>query len=217
MALMFNVEDKHIELEAWKEITPHESLLLRIIRRGTVGSLNKRNDFTIEAEFYLEDLAKKMNVMVNKIYVYLKSLEKKKLIIRKKTRSRGLEILGLNTDIFGQLLIDSQLKEDQERHLKLVVDNSKKAVDKLKQKLPKQDLPSPKLGPDSSYYRSEQVLNQDQIEHKSSTYTASIPIKNCSRLKSELAAHEERKREYIPKGTQKLPDILNQFKAMGGI
>jgi len=120
MALPLEVEKKHLELAAKRKITPTEDCLLRAIRLGTMGAQNGRHQICSAAEFYLDDLAETIGVLKNKIYVNLKSLQEKDLIIRLPTRSKGKEFIGLNPIKFGgQLLIDKQ-HQLEEKRLKLV-------------------------------------------------------------------------------------------------
>lgn len=127
MALRFNVIDKRRELQRQKKITPAESCLLQEIELGTCGARNKKKHMMSQAEFYLEDLSINLGYKkVNKIWSLLKSLEQKTFIIRKPTRSKGLELIGLNPEVFGQILIDKEHEKEKKRHLKLV-DNSKLA------------------------------------------------------------------------------------------
>lgn len=149
MGLRYNVADIHLELAITKKITPTEDQLLRLIELGTIGARNRKREICSKSEFYLEDLASSLQVRKNKIYVNLKSLHSKKLIIRKSTRSKGVEILGLNPKIFGQVLPDRQHDAEKKRHLKLV---------------PNQDQASPESGPVKSGNRTYLVPNQDQIE-----------------------------------------------------
>ena len=131
MAIRFNVIDKRRQLQREKAITPAESCLLQEIELGTIGARNKKKNMGSQAEFYLEDLSNNLGYKsVNKIWTLLKSLEKKQLIIRKPTRSKGLELIGLNPAVFGQILIDKEHQKEKKRHLRLV-DNSEPVVDKV--------------------------------------------------------------------------------------
>jgi hypothetical protein len=151
MGSQFTIIDKRHELLIAKIITPTESLLLEKIQLGTAGARNGKSTISSEAEFFLNDLADLLHIRINKIYVQLKSLHSKDLIIRKSTRSKGREILGLNPKKFGQILIDSQHEIEKRRHLRLV---------------PNQDQSNPESGLDESNNGINMVPNQDQNEHE---------------------------------------------------
>lgn len=121
MSTRFNVAFKRRELRTSKAVTPAEYYLLEEIEMGTYGAQNKKRTISTKAEFYLEDLSKHLGYKeMDKIWRLLKSLHKKNLITREPTRSKGVEVLGLNPAEFGQILIDSQHALEQKRHLKLV-------------------------------------------------------------------------------------------------
>lgn len=127
MSTRFNVVMKCRELKKTKFITPAEYFLLEEIQIGTNGGQNQKWTMSSTAEFFLEDLSNNLGYKsMNKIWTLVKSLHQKGLITREYTRSKGREILGLNSKVFGQILIDSQHLLEQQRQLKMVVDNSKK-------------------------------------------------------------------------------------------
>lgn len=122
MALRLDVAEKHLELAVQKKITPAEDNLLKIIQMGTIGARNSRKHICSRAEFHISDLSEKLGYKTQmKIWALLKSLEKKKYILREKTKSKGLELIGLNPSIFGgQILAERQYEKEKKRHLRLV-------------------------------------------------------------------------------------------------
>lgn len=137
MALRYNVVDARRELSNKKKITPSEYYLLEEIELGTIGARNSKKMICSKAEFFLADLSKLLGYKTQmKIWALLKSLQAKDLIVREATRSKGREILGLNPDVFGQVLIDKSHLEERIRHLKLVpkppVDKSEDGGDNSK-------------------------------------------------------------------------------------
>lgn len=127
MAIRFNIIEKRRDLR--NELTPAENYLLDEIELATIGGRNEKRTIASEAEIYLDDLAQLMRYKTkNKIWTLLKSLEKKGLIIRKPTRLTGKEIIGLNPDVFGQLLIDKHDAVERRKSMHTIrggrVDNS---------------------------------------------------------------------------------------------
>lgn len=122
MALRLDVAEKHLELAVQKKITPAEDNLLKIIQMGTIGARNSRKHICSKTTFYISDLSDKLGYKTQmKIWALLKSLEKKGYIVREKTKSKGLELIGLNPKIFGgQILSDKQHEKEKKRHLTLV-------------------------------------------------------------------------------------------------
>ncbi len=97
---------------------------------GTIGAQNGRSHITDKAEFYISDLSKALGYKEkDKIWKILKSLHAKKYIIREKTRTKDKEILGLNPEVFDQILIDKQHEVSKKRHLSLVVNTHDSSVD----------------------------------------------------------------------------------------
>lgn len=130
MAYKLCVAKKHIELCVTKKITLAESNLLRLLEIGTIGAQNGRSQITDKAEFFISDLSAALGYKKkDKIWTILKSLEKKKYIVREKTRNKDAEILGLNPKVFDQILIDKHHEIAKKRHLKLAVDNTGNGVD----------------------------------------------------------------------------------------
>lgn len=162
MGLKFNVAEMHLELAIKKLITPAEDNLLKVIEMGTIGARNSRSQISSKAEFYLDDLAEKLGILKNKIYVHLKSLEKKKYIIREKTRSKGREVIGLNPVVFGQILPDQQHERERRRHLR-VVDNSS---DPGATEVQNQEGKDPESGYEESRIRTELDTFEDQNNHQ---------------------------------------------------
>lgn len=118
---------KLIELSITKKITPAERNLLDIIEICTAGAANSRHEFCTKTEFLLDDLSNALGYKEkDKIWSLLKSLYNKKLITREKTRSKNIEKIGLNSEYFGQILINSLHHDEKKRTLKCIVDNSKK-------------------------------------------------------------------------------------------
>lgn len=125
MSLQIRVVRTKFNLSVRKVITPMEANVLTLIELGTIGGQNKFNKFCSLGEFDLNEMNQNLNYKdKNKIYGLLKKLTEKGLIHRQHTSFKNLEILGLNPDVFGQILIDSLHKVEQER-IRLVVDNSK--------------------------------------------------------------------------------------------
>lgn len=154
LARRMNVSLKLREIRSGRLVKPLEYYMLQEIELGTVGAENPKKRICSKGAFYLEDLSKHLNILINKVYVTLRSLEKKELIIREKTRSKGLEILGLNPNFFGQVLIDTSHIRETKSHLKLVKNNPNLVQ--------KEDKVSPDLGANKSQNRTDQVLNRDQ-------------------------------------------------------
>lgn len=140
MSLRCNVIRKRKELRS--TLSPRENYLLDDIQEGTIG------DWQSLGEFNLEDLAKGLNIRMNKIYVLLKNLHTKDIIVREKTKHKKLEMLGLNPNIFGQILSNHQHGIEKKKHLRLV---------------PNQDAVSPKSGLNESQIRTDLVPKRDQI------------------------------------------------------
>lgn len=166
---------KRHQLQKSRDITPTESMLLEKIQIGTVGAQNKRGEISSKNEFYLIHLAQYLQVKMNKLYVMLKRLETKGLIVRHPTMSKGLEVLGLNPAAFGRILPERQHEDEQKRFLKLVVSNPEVGGDNFPPEVPTQDQDSPKSGPMKSGSGTNPVLNQDQIEHEKPAYTSLDP------------------------------------------
>lgn len=125
MALRFNVIDKRRHLWITKAVTPSEYFLLEQIEIGTMGANNSRSTIMSKTEFILEDLSLQLGYKSPmKIWKLLKDLHKKNLITREHTRFKGVEVIGLNPEVFGQVLINKHHELEKTRHLKLV-DNSK--------------------------------------------------------------------------------------------
>lgn len=139
MAYRIDVAKKHFELSVKRKVTPAEGNLLLFLELGTIGAQNSRSQITSKAEFYIEDLSKALGYKEKaKIWRLLKSLHTKGYIIREKTRSKNREILGLNPEVFTQILIDKYHEIDKKRHLRIAVDNTK----------PRMDNSSPESGPE---------------------------------------------------------------------
>lgn len=143
MALRQNVITKRRELRS--QLTPTENYLLDDIQNGTIGKWD-----TI-SEFDLNDLADSLDIQINKVYVLLKGLHEKRIIVREKTKYKKLEKIGLNPEMFGQILIDHQEEIRKKKHLKLV---------------PNQNKFSPDLGLDMSKKRNDLVQKKDQISNE---------------------------------------------------
>jgi hypothetical protein len=162
MALRLDVARKHIQLMVKKKITPTESAFLHFLEIHTIGADNSRKQICSKAQIYLEDIASELEIPKSRVYSILKSLDSKSYIIREKTRSKGLEVLGLNPDVFTQILTDRQHEEERRRNLRLAVDNTKNPE------------PEPKVEDQKQDQEQEQILNQ--------TGTDSVPIQdtNCT-------------------------------------
>jgi hypothetical protein len=121
MALRMNVALKHLELAVTKKITPSEDNLIKILELRTIGA------FKSDTEFHISELSALLGYKEKaKIWRILKSLSDKKYIIRTKTHSKDIEILGLNPEIFDQILINKQHEKEKIKRLKIAVDNTKK-------------------------------------------------------------------------------------------
>lgn len=130
MAYRIDVARKHFELSVQRKVTPAESNLLLFLELGTIGAQNSRSQISSKAEFYIEDISKALGYKEkDKIWKLLKSLHSKGYILRDKTRSKNREILGLNPEVFSQILIDRHHEVDKKRHLRVAVDNTKQGVD----------------------------------------------------------------------------------------
>lgn len=128
MAYRIEVAQVHLELSVKKKVTPAEHNLLRLLELCTIGAQNGRSYICSKIDFQIEDLSNALGyngIQNGKIWRLLKSLEKKKYIIREKTRRKGTEILGLNPEVFGQILIEKHQTLDKKRHLRIAVDNTK--------------------------------------------------------------------------------------------
>jgi hypothetical protein len=151
MALRFNIIQKRKELR--KVLSYREYCLLEEIIDGTVDKWESKSKFD------LRKLGENLGIRINKTYVTLKSLTSKKIIIREKTEFKLQETIGLNPDIFGQILIDHQHMLELKKHLSLVVDNSERLV-------PKEDQRTPEKGLDESRKRTYLVPNRDAYPHQ---------------------------------------------------
>jgi hypothetical protein len=202
MSLRYNIRRKQKELR--HELPPSQYYLIEEIIDGTVGDWDSTN------EFDLEHLAKQMGYKsTNKLYSMLKELDKKELIVRKSTRYPRREVLGLNPKLFGQVLTNHQTDLEKKRHLKIVVDNSQNELTKCEPR-------THEVGANNSRSVSEQltkcVLNQPQVNE---IIDKKFPSDSYRQLQisseaKELHAHEERKREYIPKGSGELAHLLER-------
>lgn len=166
MGLQFNVKDKRRELQVKRIITPTEYYVLEEIESATIGARNRQHKICSRAEIYLEDIAERLGIAMNKVYVVLKSLQSKNLILRSPTRSTGLDNIGLNPGVFGQILIDSQDEKEKKSYLKLAVDNSRPPVDKVGNEVRPEDAPSPMPQSIKELIETALVPNQYKIEHK---------------------------------------------------
>lgn len=164
MALRFNVVDKRRELMREKKITPAESCLLQEIELGTIGARNHKKKIGSQSEFYLEDLSSNLGYKsVNKIYALLKSLKKKGYITRNPTRSKGLELIGLNKEVFGQILIDKEHNKEMKRVLRLV-HNSASCVDKSKNVTHESEVPNTRIESESHTNHVAEHTNRVQTD-----------------------------------------------------
>lgn len=194
MGLRMNVIDKSLELEISKQINPTESLLLRFIQLGTIGGRNRKRQICSYAEFYIKDFGDLLQTRMNKVYVHLKSLHAKELIIRIPTRSKDIQIIGLNPSVFGQILVNSQHEIEQKKHLSLV---------------PSQDQLSPKVGPIKSQTRTKLVPSQDQIASEPIEIIQEKPLLDSYRRNKTVL---EGKMDEISEEKNTVPnDILKQF------
>ena len=164
MIRMMNVAIKKRELAVKKLITPSEYYLLDEIELGTVAAANKKKQICSKAAFDLDYLAGLLNIGLNKLYVQIKSCHEKKFILREQTKYPKLEILGLNPEVFGQILIDKLHEKEIKKQIHLAVDNSQFDGDKSESQVPNQDQLSPKVGPIQLQIMTNQVPNQDQNE-----------------------------------------------------
>jgi hypothetical protein len=127
MSRRMNVANTVFELAVTKKITPAERNLIDIIEMGTIGAKNDSRQFSTKAQFIIDDLSSALRYKEkDKIWKLLKSLDKKGVITREKTRFKNAEIIGLNPRMMGQILID-KLHDDETKRmgLRVVVDNSK--------------------------------------------------------------------------------------------
>jgi len=132
MAVRMNVALKKRELAAKKLITPSEYYLIDEIELGTIAAANKKKQICSKAPFDLDYLASQMGISLNHLYNHLKSAYLKKFIVREQTQFKKLEILGLNPEVFGQILIDKYHEKEVKNQLHLAVDNSQNSVDNSK-------------------------------------------------------------------------------------
>lgn len=158
MGLRFNVLDKRYELKRQRIITASESDLLELIILATIGARNAKRTICSKAELAIEDLSDLMGYKTkSKIWSLLKRLHQLKLIVREPTRFKGLEVIGLNPEVFGQILINTQHESETKRSLKCVVNNSAR-------KLPKQALTANEgKGCNSSSERVEQTVRLENV------------------------------------------------------
>lgn len=117
MALRNNVQD--LKLDLWHEVKPLEYYLIEIIIDKTIKWRSKM------AKISIEELTERTRQRHDYIYIALKNLEKKGIIIRRKVKHDWF--IGLNEEYFGGLLIKRHEESLQERKkkIKIVVDNSK--------------------------------------------------------------------------------------------
>jgi hypothetical protein len=99
--------------------------------------------------------------------VQLKSCHSKNFIIREQTKYRKIEILGLNPEVFGQILIDKYHERDIKNQLQLVVDNSRSDVDNSKSQVILRDQIGHEVGPNQSRSMTNLVTKYDQIPSQS--------------------------------------------------
>lgn len=133
MAYRLEIAQVHLRLSIQKKITPAEHNLLRLLELCTIGAQNSRSYICSKIDFQIEDLSNALGYKEPaKIWRLLKSLENKKIILREKTRAKGTEILGLNPEVFGRILISRHEALDKKRHLRIAVDNTRSRVDKSK-------------------------------------------------------------------------------------
>ena len=153
-AVIMNVDFyfKLLSLQARKEVTYNEAILLQLLVASTIGGHNKGKQDKVICRLVLEDLAEAAHQTLNKIQAQLKSLESKGLIVRGENRTirRDGVILyheqemGLTESFFGQILTDRQIEK---KGLRLVVDKSDSGVDKSKNPVPVQYHISTKVVP----------------------------------------------------------------------
>lgn len=115
MALRNNVYD--LKLELWPLLKPLEYFLVDLIIDKTIKWRQK------EAKINMEDLEEKTKERRDYIYIALKSLEDKKVIIRRKVKHDSF--VALNEDYFGELLIKKHADAWSARRnrIKIVVNN----------------------------------------------------------------------------------------------
>ncbi len=145
IALQFNIKDKRKQLRLEKKLSPTEYFLIEEIEAGTIGARNEKREVCSSGDFYLEDLAEAVGIRMDKLYIALKSIQQKGFILRHPTRSKLKENIGLNPDVFGQLLINKMQDREKTKHLKLV-HNSPKHVDNFSEKDTQKGEPKPDPG-----------------------------------------------------------------------
>ena len=213
MGLKLDIAEMHLQLAVKKLITPAEDNLLKIIEMGTIGARNSRSQICSKSEFYLEDLALILGILKNKVYVHLKSLEKKNYIVREKTRSKGREVLGLNPKVFGQILPDQQHERERRRHLKLV-DNNPNGVDNSgspdQPEVQNEDDSDPESGHPESLIgtSSETIQDQSQLQ-VSETVNENSPL-DSSRFNLDIFRGQKQNQEtnvsILGSGTKRTPE-----------
>lgn len=193
MALRANVRRKRREIR--RDLTPRQNYLLDDITEGTVDGWGSKS------EFDLKDLAYGLGVRVNKIYVLLKELHDQSLITREPTRYPGREILGLNPESFGQILINHQHEKEKKKHLRLV---------------PIQDQPSPLSGLAKSLKgthiipKEDLSLSQDIEIIKESNPLDSYRLDKSLRCESGDDSNES---EWDARGPEKAEQIRKMIEA----
>lgn len=125
MSVRYNIIEVRRKLRNERKITPSENMLLEEIQIGTLFAQNRKSTILKKADLSIATLAERCGYKsTDKIYALLKSLKLKNLIIREESEYKGHEILGLNEEVFGQLLIDSQEeihnKRNHRNHLQVI-------------------------------------------------------------------------------------------------
>jgi DNA-binding MarR family transcriptional regulator len=145
MATPLNIFETKRELR--KQLTPTQCFIVDEIHFACV--FDNRN---FRAAIDLNILAERVGITVKKLFAGLKILEAKGIITRQETPHARIEILGLNEEMFGQVLINS-LQEKVDQKLRLVVDNHQMTVPDRSQSGPNRSQPDPnrsQSGPDES-------------------------------------------------------------------
>lgn len=199
MALRNNVYDTKLEL--WHILKPLEMFLVDIIIDKTIKWRQK------EAKITIEDLVERTKQRSDYIYIALKELESKGVIVRRKTKHDLF--IGLNEEFFGELLIKKHEDALQARKskIKIVVDNSKNKTEN-KADLHLNSVQSP---PDSSLvytgFKSEKVRQDNDIIKESGSLNTFFKDISLKTLLKDSQKQQKPKESFTLSGDQKQRQI----------
>lgn len=212
MAIRFNISDTHRWLKRNGLITFSESNLIDEIVLGTVGARNPKSQIVSKMDFHLRQLSNDLGYKdLDKLWRILKSLNSKYLIIREKSDFEGSEILGLNPYFWGQILIDKSHQQEHSRHLKCIVNNSKKSVN-----TPEAQPTKRPRSTDGSFASNRRIVGSSLPNRRLDTPFSQEIIEEKAPLESYRRVKKSLEGELDEIDLENLSPIWRKFAVLGG-